>query len=138
MSQLVLRNQQRVRHVNLRLLRRVVEAALTHLVGLERYDLGIHLVASAEMTRLNETFLKHAGSTDVITFSYSKSATALHGEIIICVDEAISQSRRFRTTWQSELVRYPREGHGVREPPHRVNQIIRTLPSSADANVISR
>lgn len=106
MSQLVLRNQQRVRGVNLRLLRQVAESTLTQLVGVESYDLGIHLVAAPEMIRLNETFLHHAGATDVITFNYSERATALHGEIFICVDEAISQSRRFRTTWQSELVRY--------------------------------
>jgi len=31
---------------------------------------------------------------------------ALHGEIFICLDDAVSQARRFRTTWQTELVRY--------------------------------
>jgi len=30
----------------------------------------------------------------------------LHGEIFVCVDEALLQARRFRTTWQSEVVRY--------------------------------
>jgi len=30
----------------------------------------------------------------------------LHGEIFICVEEAVRQARRFGTTWQSELVRY--------------------------------
>ena len=35
----------------------------------------------------------------------------LHGEIFVCVDEAVSQARRFRTTWQRELVRYV--VHGV-------------------------
>ena len=59
------------------------------------------------MTRVNETFLQHAGSTDVITFDHAEpDAAALHGEIFICVDEAVTQARRFRTTWQSELLRY--------------------------------
>jgi probable rRNA maturation factor len=35
---------------------------------------------------------------------------ALHGEIFICVDDAIAQARRFRTTWTSELVRYAIHG----------------------------
>jgi rRNA maturation RNase YbeY len=35
----------------------------------------------------------------------------LHGEIFVCLDEAVSQARRFHTTWQSELVRYV--VHGV-------------------------
>ena len=72
------------------------------------------------MTRVNETFLQHEGSTDVITFDHSELSPGpqtpdprlnLHGELFICVDEAIRQARRFRTTWQSELVRYV--VHGV-------------------------
>ena len=78
------------------------------------------------MTRVNETFLQHAGSTDVITFDHSfgippSSGSAsgnrlkpelqtLHGEIFICLDEAIIQAKKFRTTWQSELVRYAIHG----------------------------
>ncbi len=30
----------------------------------------------------------------------------LHGEIFICIEDAVRQAREFRTTWQSELVRY--------------------------------
>jgi rRNA maturation RNase YbeY len=33
-------------------------------------------------------------------------SSRLSGEIFICVDEAVSQSRHFSTQWQSELVRY--------------------------------
>jgi len=35
----------------------------------------------------------------------------LHGEVFVCLDEAVTQARRFRVTWQSELVRYV--VHGV-------------------------
>jgi len=62
---------------------------------------------------LNEMFLQHEGSTDVITFDHVEPGTrnvecetGLHGELFICVDEAVWQARRFRTTWQSEVVRY--------------------------------
>jgi len=60
------------------------------------------------MTELNERFLQHAGSTDVITFDYVEpgSEPLLHGELFLCVDEAKVQSTRYATTWQSELVRY--------------------------------
>src|SRR5439155_4782764 len=34
----------------------------------------------------------------------------LHGEIFICIDDAVKQARQFRTTWQSELVRYLTHG----------------------------
>ena len=77
-----------------------------------KIDLGICLTDAAEITRLNETFVRHKGATDVITFDYSEQSSVqsqpghLHAEIFICLDEALRQARRFRTTWQSELVRY--------------------------------
>jgi ssRNA-specific RNase YbeY (16S rRNA maturation enzyme) len=71
MSELVVRNRQRVRRVHLRLLRQITESALTKLPGVRSSQLGIHLVGAPEMTRLNETFLRHAGSTDVIAFDYA-------------------------------------------------------------------
>ena len=30
----------------------------------------------------------------------------IHGEMFICVDEAIVQAKKFKTNWQSEVVRY--------------------------------
>jgi probable rRNA maturation factor len=98
--------------------------ALLAKLKIEQAELGVYFVTAPEMTRLNETFLEHHGPTDVITFDYSDkkaqtrasktrqnravaSATAkLHGEIFVCVHEAVLQARRFRTTWQAELVRY--------------------------------
>jgi rRNA maturation RNase YbeY len=65
-------------------------------------------VDAPESTRLNEKFLQHRGSTDVITFDYGDASEPdlLSGEIFVCLDEAVKQARRFRTSWQSELVRY--------------------------------
>lgn len=134
-ASLTLRSRQRARHVDLRFLRRMVRALLRETWPNGGYDLAIYLVAAPEMTRLNETFLRHKGSTDVITFDYAEKAgqasrmsrsgatpgrakdrrdarpTLLHGEIFICLDEAVRQARRFHTSWQRELVRYV--VHGV-------------------------
>jgi probable rRNA maturation factor len=125
-------NRQRTRKINLRLLGKITSALLTEL-EIEKADIGICLAAAPEMTRLNETFLRHAGSTDVITFDYgfvvppsggSKRGVVpaqknrlkagqqtLQGEIFICVDEAVLQARKFGTNWQSEVIRYM--VHGV-------------------------
>jgi rRNA maturation RNase YbeY len=111
---LTLLNRQRTRPVNLRLLRRIIEAFLLSPQSTisVAYDLTLYLVAAPEMIRLNETHLRHKGSTDVITFDYADPAQPdfLHGEIFVCPDEALIQARRFRTTWQSELVRYAVHG----------------------------
>ena len=110
---LTLRHRHPTRRVDLRLLRRVAQALLHDTQPNASFDLGIYLVAAPEMTRLNETFLRHKGLTDVITFNYAepRDQPCLNGEIFICLDEAASQARRFHTTWQSELVRYV--VHGV-------------------------
>jgi probable rRNA maturation factor len=110
---LVIRNQQRVRRVDLRCLRKIVRSLLKDELRRNHFDLGIYLVGEAEMTRLNETHLHHRGSTDVITFDYCdpRQSDLLAGEIVVCVPEGVAQARRFRTTWQREVIRYA--VHGV-------------------------
>lgn len=109
---LTLGNRQRTRPVDLRLLRRIARELFALLPQVPPVRLELCLLDDVEMIRLNETFLHHAGTTDVITFDYSELGTRnselsqLHGEIFICLDEARRQAHRFHTTWQSELVRY--------------------------------
>jgi rRNA maturation RNase YbeY len=126
-------NRQRTRAIDLRLLRKITTFCLKEIVAHPEFELGIHLVGAKEMTELNQQFLQHSGSTDVITFDYNERAAdilsaegvsisnplnipttlptgyrqhVLHGEIFISIDDAISQAKEFGTTWQSELVRY--------------------------------
>jgi probable rRNA maturation factor len=103
-----LRNRQRTRRLDLRLLRRIACHLLTQHFGPKQFELGLHLVGTAEMAKLNERFLRHAGPTDVLTFNNGEpnQRNLLLGEVFICLDEAVAQGRRFRTTWQSELARY--------------------------------
>jgi probable rRNA maturation factor len=103
----VIANRQRTKKINTRLLKQIVNELLAELKILEA-ELGINLVTAPEMTLINETFLKHTGSTDVITFDYADKTegATLAGEIFICVDEAILQAKKFKTTWQSEIIRY--------------------------------
>ena len=132
---LTLQNRQRTRLVETRHLRRICTILLKDLLEIKDVELGVTLVAAPEMARINEQFLQHKGSTDVITFDHSESPAPrpktqdprpkLHGELFICVDEAVCQARRFRTTWQSELVRYLIHGtlhllgHDDRRTPDR-------------------
>lgn len=101
-------NHQRTRPINRRILRWIIRDMLTDLALLNDFDLTVHLISAKRMTELNETVLHHEGSTDVITFDYSvgEPEPLLAGELFVCVDEAIEQAKRFKTTWQSELVRY--------------------------------
>ena len=111
---IVIANRQRVKKINAHLLKEIVSTALADL-EIEHCELEINLVATAEMAALNETFLKHEGSTDVITFDYSEGKKLRHnvgvsGEIFICIDDAIQQAKTFKPNWQSEIVRYAVHG----------------------------
>lgn len=109
MSQtLALRNRHRVLRTETALLRRLTLWLLKEALGLREFELGIHLVGAKEMARVNWDFLRHEGSTDVITFDHAaaNSSGALHGELFICLDDALAQAREFGTTWPEELVRY--------------------------------
>ena len=111
---LAIANRQRTVSLNTRLLRGIIKALLTELLNLDVFDLSIIMVRAPEMARINQNFLQHEGSTDVITFDYAETGTrdtrqatrSLHGEIFICIDDAIAQAKEFRTTWQTELARY--------------------------------
>jgi probable rRNA maturation factor len=110
-------SRQRTKKINRDLLRRVIAALLAEL-EIANAELGVCLVGSKEMARVNRQFLQHEGSTDVITFDHrdvdrgaKHPAGPLHGELFICVDDAVKQAEEFGTSWRSEIVRYA--VHGV-------------------------
>jgi probable rRNA maturation factor len=109
---IVIRNRQRSRAVNRGRLADVATVLLRDLLQRQSFHLGIYLVGRKEMSHLNGTFLQHEGPTDVITFDYGETQgrPELHGEIFVCVDEAVAQAKTFRTTWQKELARYTIHG----------------------------
>jgi probable rRNA maturation factor len=111
-SAVTIANRQRSKTIAVRHLKQVATAILAHL-HIEDAQLGIHLVSAREMARVNWQFLQHEGPTDVITFDHgdatpepSLRAPGLYGELFICVDVAILQAAQFKTSWQSELIRY--------------------------------
>ena len=114
---LIIANRQRTKIINTRLLRQIAEDVLAHL-KVEKVELGITLVGAKAMARVNWQFLQHVGPTDVITFDHMEKRKAesgkrkeLHGELFVCVDEAVGQAKEFKSSWQSEVVRYV--VHGV-------------------------
>jgi probable rRNA maturation factor len=105
-------NSQRTKKINTRLLKQITLELFKEL-KVAQAELGVRLVGAKEMARINWQFLQHEGSTDVITFDHIESKSKVrspksevHGELFICVDDAILQARQFGTEWQSEVVRY--------------------------------
>jgi probable rRNA maturation factor len=141
---LFIKNRQRAIPVNTRFLGVVTKTLLTEILRINDFDLAVYIVRAPEMVRLNRKFLHHEGSTDVITFNYADTLQDIHGEVFICIDDAIGQARQFRTNWPSEIIRYTI--HGIlhlqgfddlrpaarrkmkREEDRLVNQIARVFP----------
>jgi probable rRNA maturation factor len=153
---LVIANRQRRKKINSRRLREITEALLEEL-KITDAELGINLVGAREMTLVNETFLQHAGATDVITFDHTEKRKVkggkqkqIHGELFICVDVAVAQAKEFKTEWQSEVVRYV--VHGVlhllgyddmkpalrREMKREENRLVRRLERRFSLAQVSR
>lgn len=68
-------------------------------------NLEISFVNSSDIIQLNKKYLNHKHSTDIITFDYSKSDSSLEGEILISLDDAFDNSKRFRIPFKEELIR---------------------------------
>jgi len=101
------RNHQSTRRVQMPLLRRIARTLVSQLLHKKYVELGVSLVEEAEMAQLNEDYMGHKGSTEVIALDYCEVLSkSIAGEIFVCVDEACFQAKRFRSTWQGELVRY--------------------------------
>ena len=109
-NHLFIKNRQRAIPLNTRFLRVISKTLLAEILLINDFELAVYIIGAPEMARLNRKFLDHEGSTDVITFDYANSPQHLHGEVFICIDEAIKQARQFRTTWPSEIVRYTIHG----------------------------
>ena len=105
---LVVRNRQRARPLNTKFLRDILRTLLIDELSQNDFEIGISIISEEAMTRMNEGYLRHKGSTDVITFDYADANRPkfLTGEIFVCLDEALIQAPRFGVTWQNELFRY--------------------------------
>ena len=94
-------NRQRRRKVDAIRLARLARRALDFVHDPD-YQLGIVLVSDTIIARLNAQYHATSGPTDVLSFDYGDG----QGELIISVECAIRQAKRFRTTPVRELALY--------------------------------
>ena len=81
------------------------------------FEVGVMMVGSARMAEVNLSFLNHSGPTDIITFPGEADLLdsdlgsieedwIVRGDLFICPQVAIEQSKMFGSHWIEELVRY--------------------------------
>ncbi|MGA1237578.1 MAG: rRNA maturation RNase YbeY [Limisphaerales bacterium] len=148
--------QVRQRHdlpqIHLPQLRKILLRFLNHHLGLTSFELGIHLVREDRMTHINQHFLQHEGSTDVITFDYRDDTPSveLAGECYICPAVAMIQAGQFGSSYPEEILRYcvhailHLRGYDDLEPVARrkmkiaENRWIKTLSSETELTCLLR
>lgn len=68
-------------------------------------ELSIAFVNEEKMVALNTQYLNHNYPTDILTFDLSDDSSGSEGEIIISIDEAVSNSARFKVEVKEEIKR---------------------------------
>lgn len=74
-------------------------------LNLQIDSLVIDFVTTSEITELNEKYLDHYYSTDIITFDYSENRNGIDAEIFISIDDAESNARKYKVHFKSEVTR---------------------------------
>ncbi|MFA3781898.1 rRNA maturation RNase YbeY [Melioribacteraceae bacterium 4301-Me] len=67
--------------------------------------LSINFVNNEQILAINKKFLGHNYFTDVITFNYSKESNNFDGEILISIDEAKKNAKKYKVDLNEEIAR---------------------------------
>ena len=73
--------------------------------GLNISSLLINFVSANQIVKINNDFLNHNYSTDIITFNYSDEKLDLDSEIYISVDDARFNAEKFSVSFNEEILR---------------------------------
>lgn len=68
-------------------------------------NLEINIISSKAILDINKTYLNHDYTTDIITFNYSNILDDIDGEIFISIEDALTNSKKYKVSLSDELVR---------------------------------
>lgn len=94
--------------VHLELPLRTAESAVRYVLeqeGVESAELSLAFLGDDEIARLNEDYLHHAGTTDVISFGLHSEGDSPLGDVYIGVEQARRQAEELRVPIEEELLR---------------------------------
>ena len=78
---------------------------ITSELNLYVMSLEFNFISSKTIIEVNNNYLKHNYSTDIITFDYSDEKNILDGEIFISVQDAVENSKKYGVSSDNELLR---------------------------------
>jgi probable rRNA maturation factor len=68
-------------------------------------DVNVIFVGDDTMRRLNNEYLRHDYSTDVLSFPLGDAGDALEGEVYVCLDQAERQAPEYGAMPEEEVAR---------------------------------
>ncbi len=74
-------------------------------LNFEISSLNINFIDSKNILEINKIYLKHNFTTDIITFNYTGDNNNLDGEIFISIDDAETNARKYKATFNQEIKR---------------------------------
>lgn len=74
-------------------------------LGFSISSLEINFIRSEEIKKINKDFLNHDFTTDIITFNYSTVDRNIDGEILISVDDAYENAKKYKIDYLEEVGR---------------------------------
>ncbi|MCX6150211.1 MAG: rRNA maturation RNase YbeY [Ignavibacteriales bacterium] len=90
--------------VNKQLVHKIVNILMEEL-NFTIQSMELNLISTQTIQVINKKYLKHNYPTDILTFNYSGSENNLEGEIFISVEEAKRNAKKFKCSFEQEIVR---------------------------------
>lgn len=78
---------------------------LKMLLKFEIKSFDINFISSEDIIAINSKYLRHNFSTDIITFNYSGECLNFDGEIFISFEDAKENAKKFKVSFDNEIVR---------------------------------
>jgi len=101
-----IKNLQKIKRINSNKLTLCAASVLKYLKLNSKY-ISLVLCDNSAIKKLNRRFFKRNRATDVIAFPLSDELEPSYlGEVVISVQTAVANSKKFKTTWQEELLLY--------------------------------
>lgn len=79
-------------------------ADVIKLLSVELKNIEVNFISDSRMIEMNNKYLSHNYSTDIITFDYSDD-TKIDTELFINYDAALFNSKRYFVSYNSEIIR---------------------------------
>lgn len=74
-------------------------------LGFSISSLEINFINSDRIRTINKEHLNHDYTTDIITFNYSGDYQKIDGEILISVDDAYENAKKYKVAYMEEIGR---------------------------------